>query len=254
VSCEGLADSSHIAEFLNNSSNDSSPVYDLIFYPDREMRLRIESLIPAAGLDPEAIRSLISAVCSAKSDIIVNTSPHPVSLEWSRFSSHVCSYIKRLNLDVNTGIFHGQGAGNFINERIILRSGRHVCSGERAEFLGTLVRRAAEENLSGSGDLFLFALKITGSQNKGIAELFEKSKCFYESAIRDSAEFSRILGKYSMEYVMARRISIPLIGFDEAVEAIRKIDTITSLVYGFIIPPADHGVEMLLKNGELTGL
>ncbi|HQO40478.1 MAG TPA: hypothetical protein PK986_08415 [Spirochaetota bacterium] len=254
VSCEGLASSAHIAEFLNNCINDSSPVYDLIFYPDREMRLRIESLIPAAGLDTDAISNVISAVCSTRCDIIVNTVPEPVSLEWSRFSSHVYSYIKKLNLDINTGIFHGQDAVNFIDERIILRSGRYVCSGESAEFLGTLARRAAEENLSGFIDLFIFALKIIGCKNTGIPELFEISKCFYEAAISDAAEFSRILGKYSMEYVMARKINIPLISLDEAAGAIRKIDTITSLVYGFIIPAADKGVEMLLKNGELTVL
>lgn len=251
-SCEGVAGDGEILSFLENRDLDSSPVYELIIYPDRSMRSEIESLIPARGLEPGEINNIIFIVESAANDIFVNSGDVRAVLPWSLFGAHAVQYIRRLNLDINADIFPFKNGNDFMNERILVRSGRLICRGETAEFLGTLAGRARERNIPDRAELFSFALDITRGKNEKVMELFENRKCFYESAIRESVEFSGIIGKYSMEFVMAKKIPVPLTGLDEASEAIRKIDAITSLVYGMIIPSIDHGVEMLLKDGGLT--
>ena len=252
LSCEGLSGIGEILSFLQNRDFDSSPVYELIFYPATAMRFRIESLIPARGLDCNEIMSITSTVESSGHDIIISTGENLVRLPRDRFKANAVQYVKRLNLDVNTDIFRQKNTEDFIQERVLLRRGRFSYSGETAEFLGTLAGRSRELNLPDYAGLFSFALQVLESKNEKVIQHFENRKYFYESAIREAAEFNGILGKYSMEFVMAKKINVPLTSIDEAVEAIRRIDTITTLVYGIIIPPMDHGVEMLLKDGGLT--
>ncbi|HPS56779.1 MAG TPA: hypothetical protein PK514_01620 [Spirochaetota bacterium] len=252
LSCEGLSGAGEIIAFLENREFDSSPVYELIFYPDTAMRFRIESLLPARGLDRSEINRIISTVETASHDILISSGDIKVTLQWCRFSNNACQYIKRLNLDVNTDIFPHKNADDFLRERILLRCGRVSYSGETAEFLGRLAERTGDRKLADNAGLFSFALQAVGNKNEKVMDQLENRKCFYESAIREAFEFSRILGKYSMEFVMAKKIPVPLTSIEEAADAIRKIDAITSLVYGIIIPPMDHGVEMLLKDGRLT--
>lgn len=251
-SCEGVAGDSEILSFFENRDLDSSPVYELIIYPDRSMRTEIESLIPARGLEPGEINNIIFIIESAANDLFVSSGNVRAVLPWNRFSANAVQYIRRLNLDINADIFSDKNGNDFMNERILIRSGRFICRGEAAEFLGTLAGLARERNIPDPAELFSFALDITCGKNEKVLELFEHRKYFYESAIRESSEFSSIIGKYSMEFVMSKKIPVPLISLDEAFEAIRKIDAITSLVCGIIIPSMDHGVEMLLKDGGLT--
>lgn len=252
VSCEGLPDDTAITSFLNDRDSDYSPVYELIFYPDEAMRFRIETLIPARGLDQAEIDGVLSIAGSGMNDIPVNTGSSVVILPCARFRSGVLRYIKKLNLDIDTDIFPVMDAENFIQERMMLRSGRFLCTGETAEFLAALALRAREREHPGRAELFRFALNSVCVAKGRVLDQLEKIKYFYESAIREAAEFRDILGKYSMEFIMAKKMAVPLTGFDEASEAIRKIDVITGLVYGITIPPMDQGFEMLLRNGRLA--
>lgn len=252
ISCEGLAGTSEINDFLNDRSCDSSPVYELIFYPDTGMRLLIEPLIPARGLDREEILRIGEAVDSGGHDILVNTGNMKVILPRDRFRTSIARYIQKLNLDVNADIFPDENTDEFLQERVLLRRLRYTSSGENIEFLKILIERAGSRETADFAGLFSFALEITCGKNEKTLDLLENRKFYYESAIRESAEFSTIIGKYSMEFIMAKKIPVPLTGMDEAFGAIRKIDALTSLVYGIIIPSMDHGVEMLLKDGGLT--
>lgn len=249
---EGLSDDEDVSSFFVNRDCDSSPVYELIFFPDHEMRLKVENLIPAKGLRRVEVNNIISIVETEGTDIIINTGSQRVALQWDRFACNAVEYIKKLNLDVDVDVFPRKNGVDFQEERIVLRRGRIPCCGETADFFGTLAVQARARILPGCTELFSFALQVLGGKNEKLLEHLENKKCFYETAVRDSAEFAGILGRYSMEYVMAKKIPVPLISADEALEAIRKIDLITSLVYGLIIPPVDHGVDILLKEGRLS--
>lgn len=249
---EGLSCEDEILSFFGSRDFDLSPVYELIFYPDRDMRLKIEHLIPAHGLNEGEIEEIISAVESGRHDIIVNTGSGSAVLQWERFACYAVEYIKRFNLDANVDIFPHRNSFDFQEERIILRRGCVSFSGETSEFFSTFAMQARVRNIPGCAELFSFALNILGGKREKLLEHFESKKFFYESAVRDAAEFAGTLGRYSMEFVMAKKIPVPLISIDEAVETIRKIDLITSLVYGIIIPSVDQGVEMILRDGILS--
>ena len=253
LSCEGLSGAPEIISFLNNREFDSSPVYELVFYPDSAMRLKIEPLIPAHGLSSDEIKSTIASVESDITDISINISNEKVRLPRDAFRSNVILYIKRLNLEVNTDIFPRKNGYAFLQERVILRTARLSPSGEQAGFLGALADRGRSQGLRDFTGLFTFAVQITGGDDKILSQL-EFRKGLYESAIRENAEFNRIISKYSMEFVMAKKIPVPLTGIEEALESIKKIDLITQLVYDITIPPMDQGVEMLLKDGKLTDI
>lgn len=243
LSCEGLSSVDEITGYLLDSGNYTSPVFQLLIYPDTEMRLAIERIIPPEGCSRRSIDDIIRMVKIPERVINIAAYGRKIPFRLETFSDHAEEYVIRLNLDINTAL-HPEGVNAFIHERMLLRRRRFIHSADSAEFFRNLAGKAAEGH-AGPG-IFPFALELIDAPGERIIDQLERKKYFYESAMKDAWEFSRLNSRYSMEFLMSKKVAPPLVGFDEAAEGIKKIDLITSLVYGFIIPSMDQGTEMFI--------
>lgn len=251
LSYEGLSSSEEIIAYITNRDNYDSSLFSLIIYPDDPVRHSIENIIPAEGCSPESIDEIAAAVKNADGPINIKLYDKIIPMPAAYFRNHTGNYILKLNLDIDTGIFPDR-TRSFTDERILLRKRRFSHTPDSREFFSTLAHGAAV-NTSGMG-IFSFALDLVDDSGDKIMEQIERKKYFYESAIKDAAEFGSLNSRYSMEFLMSKKVAPPLIGIEEAAEAVKKIDLITSLVYGLIIPSMDTGTEMTINRRLQPGI
>lgn len=250
LSYEGLKDKSSIPGFLKNSSSYLSPVYQILIHPGHGIRLKVEKIIPAVGLCKDKIKEVERIITDRAPVIFIDAYGEKIPLPFSEFGTDVLRYINRLNLEVNAGIFPEDENG-FLEERVFLRSMNYSPEKEAARFLAVLAAGSRKINSGEYNDIFEFAVRMTGTENENILQVLEKKKHFYESCIDDAAEFGRLIGRYSMEFIMSKRVAPPLVSIEEARETLTKIDLITDIAYGIIIPSMDHGVSLSIDTRDL---
>lgn len=243
VSCEGLAGEDEMLLYLESEQDFTQPVFQILFHPDDTIRSEIETLIPASGTGADGPAAVMNRLNLMHPQIAVNAFGRRIPLPYDEFTPGIEQYVRRLNLEISADIFPEPAAG-FIDERILLRKKRFVPYSGAGDFLSRLAAGSMRSADPARHELFVFALRLMESRPEDILQHLEKTRYYYESALRESAEFSSLTQKYSMEFIMSKKVISPLVTVHEAEESIKMIDTITMRVYGILIPPMDQGLEL----------
>lgn len=252
----GVNDGDELLSYLDDSILNDGTIYELVVYPDDEFRFEIEKIIPAEGIPRSMVAGIQSSIDSISRplELITSAGRHLINTDLSR--SCASSFITRLNLETDLG-FMAEEDGAAPEElnyrgRAFLRKKKFIPSEDRGDFFRRLLRYKHPVKRSDDDLLKLAetaAQFLSGTSGKAFDTLAAK-KYYYESVISQADEYAALLKSWGMEFLMMKRIQPPPVSVDEALESIRTIDRITSIVYGLIIPPSDMAVQMRINRDD----
>ncbi len=251
----GVNSDEEMLAFLNDSSINDGTFYELTFYPDTAFRITVEKIIPARGLSAVDIEQLSLSMAEFSQELTVNTGAGVHTLDRANSAAYALSFIKKLHLNLNLSCLgepHDPESVDLYTEaRSILRSRNFIPSADRGSFMKLLLQHKPLMDLN--ADIILLVERsislLAGTEGKVFDALAAK-KYYYESVISQTEEFAALLKNWGMEFLMMKRIQPPAVSIDDAVESIRAIDRLTSIVYGVIIPPSDVAVQMRINRGD----
>lgn len=238
--------------FLDDSSINDGTFYELAIYPDADFRIAIEKIIPAQGLSVTDIETLSVSVKGCLQQLILNTGAGVHKLDSEESMTCILSFIKKLHLDIDLSYLgepHDSISEDlYIQARSILRRRKFIPSPDRGSFMKMLLQH--KPVIVRDADIILLIERsislLAGTDGKTFDALAAK-KYYYESVISQAEEFAALLKNWGMEFLMMKRIQPPAVSVEDAVESIRTIDRLTSIVYGVIIPPSDVAVQMRIS-------
>jgi len=238
----GLNDPEEILSFLENG-DDNDAVIDMISYPSDRFRESIEELIPSGGFSSDEIKIIIDTINILQNKTFILFSNRNIFL--TENDSLFChqKFIQRLNLNIPFNYIEYEkiisGNINIFAVRALLRKKKFISSDENSLFINDLINNYNQLK-NGSGKELLYLVDVStdmlNCRDNTPFDILSRNKDFYENAIMESEEFSRLLKTYSMEFIMMKRIQPPLLSIDEARSMINAIDRLTSIVYGMMIP------------------
>lgn len=250
----GVESEKEFHNFLNDKSLNDGTIYELAVYPDDKLRAEIEILIPAEGLTISEIEYIHDTLQKRPPSIsiITNTAVHIADQENS--VSCITGFIKKLNLNQDLQ-FLGHEADSssselYFKSRALLRKRKFTPSGDRGVFMKRIVQYNDVIAPGVENTLTLMDRSMTlmsGNKEKVLDELAAK-KYYFESVLSQAEEYSVLLKTWGMELLLMRKIQPSPVSADEAIESIRTIDRLTSMVYGFIIPPSDIAVQISIDS------
>lgn len=242
----GLNEPADISSFIENG-DDSGAVIELLSYPPDNFRESVEEMIYKKGFSADEIKCIEDILCTSpvKIFVIFNETKIFLTPEDSLFCS--IRFLQRLNLNLNLDYFDDLNSladkSSVYNVRACLRKKKFITSDENYLFISDLIYNYQSVKNSSAAEFKILinvsADLLNGSDKRAMDILTEK-KFFYENAISEAEEFTRMLKTYSMEFIMLKKIQPPLISSDESRSMIHIIDRLTSIVYGMIIPSAQN--------------
>ncbi len=266
----GISDPDDVAALIERGE-DSGAVTDIVSYPPDHFRESVEELIPPEGLSADSIKTVEEL--SGTENVFILYQGRKIFPGES--DSLFCRqrFIQRLNLDIPFNYLSDsvpvQGKDDFYKIRSLLRKRKFVPDGpetvneEKSRFISDLLNRylsadnffslptagnaypanGGPDTQHGIVELVDFTADLFRDRNSRPFDILAEKKYFYENAIIEAEEFTRLLKSSSMEFIMMKRIQPPLIPADEARRMISIIDRLTSTVYGMIIPSIRNVVE-----------
>lgn len=252
----GVNNENELLDFLNDPSLNDGTVYELTVYPDDGLRVEIEKNIPAEGLTSSEIESIHKNLRERLLSITIITGAgiHNADTDNSLFS--ISNYIKKLNLEQDLQYLGDKADTSacelYFRSRALLRKKKFIPSGDRSFFMKRMIQYG--ENAAPDIDDILKLIEnavtlLSGKKEKVLDDLAAK-KYYFESVLSEAEEYSILLKNWGMELLLMRRIQPPPVSKEEAINSIRTIDRLTSIVYGLIIPPSDMAVQMRINRDE----
>jgi len=243
-SAYGVFEPDEIFSFMESGDNDGILI-DMISYPPDSLRESVEEYIPAAGLSESEIRLIEEDLVfsySGRAYIFFNNKQ--IVLPEKDFLFFIKRILQRLNFNISfeyisvPEIFKEKQ--NIFSIRPVLRKKKFISSNENSIFINDLICNYFTVKNNADFPEFInlinHAADMLNFSDKKPFDILSEKKYYYENAIMEAEEFSRLLKIYSMEFIMMRRIQPPLISSDEAQFMISIIDRLTSIVYRMIIP------------------
>jgi len=270
-SAYGISGPDQVASLIG-SGDDGGAVIDMVSYPPDSFRESVEHLIPAGGFCTGEIRTIENDSIDMPGAIFIQYEGRQIFLPDDDSRRCIHRFIQRLNLEIPFNFFSdtGSSTGNydFYKIRSLLRKKKFVANDEKSLFINDLVNRyrpvekkfntshqAAgtgrsspspygsgpfmQQNYHDQPDLITLvniAVEMFSSPQNRPFDILSEKKYYYQNAINESEEFSRLLKTCSMEFIMSKRIRPPLVSIDEAHYMAAVIDILTSVVYGMTIP------------------
>lgn len=252
----GVNDGDEILEFLSDAALNDGTIYELTVYPDDRFRLEIERIIPAQGITPTDIEVIIAILSSEPRQLSLITPAGGFLIDRESVGSCVSSFIKKLNLELDLGylgdIPETESDVLYYSSRALLRRRRFSPAWGRGDFMRMLIQ---QRSVVKTGDEEIPALiergisLLSGTEGEALDALAAK-KYYYESVISRCEEFASLLKSWGMEFLMMKKIQPPAVSVDEAIESIKIIDRLTSMVYGMIIPSSDRGLSLKISHSD----
>ena len=241
-SAYGLSEPDEISAFIENG-DDSGALIEMLSYPPDSFRESVEELIPPEGLSSSEIKGIENILITGGKRIFILFGNRKIFLSEEDSRTFNKRFLQRLNLELPMDCFNDHDIHsdniNILTVRSFMRKKKFTSNEENYIFINDLIYNYQSVKNSSSAEFKILinasADFLNGSDRRTIDILSEK-KYFYENAILESEEFSRMQKTYSMEFFMMKKIQPPLISADEARSMICIIDRMTSIVYGMIIP------------------
>lgn len=252
----GVNSDAEIAAFFDDTSLNDGTIYELIVYPDDELRNQIEQLIPAGGFSTSEITIINNRLLEKSPEITIKTDAGKYGLDPGDSSLLVTNYINRLNLDQDLQyighVTDASSAELYFRSRSLLRKKKFHPAGDRGSFIKSIIQYRGIVAIPAEDILKLIEKGISllaGNKDKAFDELASK-KYFFESVLSQAEEYSALLKTWGMEMLLMKRIQPSPVSAEEAIDSIRTIDRLTSLAYGLIIPPSDIAVHVRLSGDD----
>lgn len=255
TSC-GVNEEGNLLTFLSDSSLNDGTIYELTIYPDEKFRLEIEKLIPPDGIPHPRLDLIINSLAGKYQSVSLITPAGKFAVDRESCLTCIPSFIKKLNLELDLqylgDVKDSQSEELYYRSRALLRRRKFLPSGDRGGFMRRLVQHKPAANSSNDELINIIDRGVSflsGTEEKAFDSLAAK-KCYYESVISQCEEFAALLNTWGMEFLMMKKIQPPPVSVDEALESIRTIDRLTSIVYGIIIPASDMGVQISVNSKD----
>ena len=231
----GLSEANEIIDFLENDSDEA--LLGMISYPPDDIRIKIEEFLPADGLSLSDIKKIEDSVnILNKGCFIFFNQKIPLSKEDSIWCCK--KFIQRLNLNVSLSFISNINPHNNNMDlpavKALLRKKKFSSNNDCAGFINDLIfNLQIPENNPDEGYIKLIDILsdfFNGSDRSPFDILSEKKK-FYIGIVLENAEFNDLLKSYTMEFIMMKKIRVPPVPANEAIDMIKLIDKITGIVY-----------------------
>jgi len=250
----GVNDAESLLHFLNDRTLNDGTIYELTVYPDDGLRVEIEKIIPAGGLasEIESIHDILQERPPSIT-IITDAGNHIADADSSLFC--ISNYIKQLNLDHDL-LYLGSEADSSSSElyfcsRALLRKKKFIPSGDSGIFMKRMIQyRDKSAHVVDILKLIENAVNLLSGNKEKVYDDLVAKKYYFESILSQAEEYSILLKNWGMELLLMRRIQPPPVSKDEAINSIRTIDRLTSIVYGLVIPPSDIAVQMSIDSSQ----
>lgn len=244
----GINDSSAIHSLLS-AGDDIDPVIDLLSYPSPAVREMIEESVPPEGFSAEEIKMIEDTTNINPAELFILFNEKKITLNADDSIYLLKQYIKRLNLELSfkyiNGIMDSSDSSIICSARALLRRKKFISSDESSCFINDLIqnyRTVKNDSKKQFHDLIDFSADLLNGSVRKPLDILSEKKYYYQSAIIEAEEFTRLLKTYSMEFIMLKRMQPPHISIDVARFMIMQIDRLTSVVYGMIIPSVNNVV------------
>lgn len=242
----GLSEPAGISSFIE-CGDDSGAVIEMLSYPPDSFRESVEELIPKEGFTTDEIKCIKDTLLASplKIFILFNNTKIFLTPEDSLFCS--VRFLQRLNLNLNLDYFDDLNSltdkSYIYNVKAYLRKKKFNTRDENFLFINDLIYNYQSAKNSSDAEFKILieaAADLLNGSDKRAMDILSEKKYFYENAVSEAEEFTRMLKTYSMEFIMLKRIQPPLISVDESRSRIHIIDRLTSIVYRMIIPSAQN--------------
>lgn len=250
----GVNSERELVDFLHDSFLNDGTIYELIVYPDEKFLSDIEKIIPSSGLLRSEIEFINSSLHNKINTLFINIPSEKYFIDTEICPIVISSFIKKLSLDIDVQ-YLGDPKDSSSEEiyymtRALLRRKKFLPLGDRGHFMKKIIRY--ETGIKPGDDILLNLIEkgidLLSDTNKKTFDILSAKKYFYESVISQIEEFNTLVKTWGMEFLMMKRIQPPPVSIEEAIDAIRTIDRLTTIAYGLIIPPSDIAVQISIDS------
>ncbi len=244
----GISDVEELARRLSDDDSYGDGLVDLVFFPDHKLRLALECLIPLHGFSSEEIGSITGLISTdlKTATVLIKDSCMAANVEIT--GTIMKRFIGRLNLDIRLP-FNGPGDfpeslsdDDIISIRVLVRNARYRPTSERDRVILALIAgltaMAGESKTELIHDCLKQLLDLF-NENRPDSDIFKilsDTKRYFTDLLEKISQFTDFLDRYSMEFLMSKKMQPPVADAEEIRKRMRLLDLICSAVYG---RPAD---------------
>ncbi|GAB7080961.1 hypothetical protein [Megalodesulfovibrio paquesii] len=233
-----------LRELLDSGDATGESVLDLVFFPERPLRNRLEPLLGAglSALENEALLALLDADQQAvplrfPDGGVLELIPPTWVLERLLSRLRLTRQVPEVILEQLNDALGEQRA---LPYRTLLRNSRCAWSEENILFFQTFLRRAslAPGQEARYTELFQAALAFMDEAPMGCASytaLMDRKR-FYHAALEKARQFKETARGLPMEALLSRGVTPPVMTEQDAMTRIRLLDALSLTVYGHTDP------------------
>ena len=233
----GINETSDIIDLLENNSDEA--ILSMLSYPPENFREQIEEFIPLAGLPLSDIKKIEDSVNALTPELFVFFNKINKKIILSKNDSFFCCkrFIQKLYLNLPLDfISNTKTVGNGLNLsaiKVLLRKKKFSSNDDCCDFLNNLISNLQMENNTDEEYLKLIDLAsdLFNGADENPFDILAEKKDFYIKSLLEHDEFNNLLKSYSMEFIMAKKIIVPIIPADELIYMINSINKMTRIVY-----------------------
>ncbi|AGW12875.1 hypothetical protein [Megalodesulfovibrio gigas] len=225
---------------LDEDDSTGHSALELIFFPERALRNRLEPLL-GEGFSPAAAGTLLDQV-EARGRLVCLRFPDGSTLElapprWvlERMLSRM-RLTRHIPLPLLDQLDAALGQNRALPYRTLLRNSRCAWSDENIAFMQAFLLRAtpAPGQEARYQDLFRAALAFLEEAPAGratYASLMDRKR-FYHAALEKARQFQETAQGLPMEALISKGATPPVMTVEEALARIRSLDALSLTIYG----------------------
>ncbi len=239
----GITDETGIARLLNDTACYGEGLCDIVFTPPESLRRLLEIMVPPEGLPDKACEYIAELIMGSLKHTLVSFGTSGNSAAVSISKPIVSKFLTRLNLNRRvTCIPEAEAAGDARRElltrmRVIVRNARCDISPAREKFISEMIRRMTSDSRIPEKTVvdcleFMLELFDEFAGDDGVSYIISEKKRHLESQLSDMARCRDFTEKYSMDYLMSRKILMPAVDHEETMNRIFLTDLIGMTMHG----------------------
>ncbi len=223
---------------------DESGMTELLLHPSPELSAAIEPLVPTDGMGSHERTLLAAGIARRVPSVPVSFAAFDVDGCISLTPERVERFLAKLALDravraVEKPLPSGREGARLAAAAAAIRRNRPPAREGVESFLGALALGLAGRDRPddrGIHDTVAFACAVLAARELPVEEALAAEWNAMEKIIAESERFAALSRRYSMEYLMSRRVQPPAMGADEARRRMALLDLVARTGLGRPLP------------------
>jgi hypothetical protein len=217
-------------------------IYNIIIYPDENLRTEIEGIIPDSGIGEEDVNLIKKNILASTVEIKIICYDKIIIVPAAKVQQSLSNYIEKLrlrkNLEFITKELEVIDKDILYKFRSIFRNKFTAIDTDKTIFLCNIITKSIkrEEQIKDIINTIEKIYDIIKDEKGDILDILSYQKDYYESIILQHENFSKLSKSYGMDFMMSQKIQPPVESAEMAAYYIGIINKVTFLVYGIIIP------------------